>query len=834
MRLLTFLVILFPFLLFGQTARVQGRISDPQNKPIEGVEIEVLKYSIFATSDSFGKYSVTIPVSKPTKVQLKFKHFVHDSTVLELEIRNGYDYDKPIKMEALKTGNVNIVTNKKPIPQMMVIPIRPEEVAKIPTVNPSVESVVLTMPGVVGTSEFSSQYKVRGGNFDENLVYVNGIEIYRPFLVRSGQMEGLGFANRSMTDNIAFSTGGFPAQYGDKLSSVLDITYRQPKSFKGSAELGIITNTLHLEGISKNKKNPEELGKFTYLLGARYFTLGYLLNSLETKGNYKPAFGDLQGMFTYVPKRYTPQAMYITRKDGTKDTLYNSVEKWKFTGFFVGNRNKYLFIPKEGEATFGSIQSAYRLQTAFEGQEAVTYSTVLGSLMAEHRPNSRWKMQHILSAFRTQEAEIFDVEGGYRLSELNTNFGSEGFGEESAALGTGSVYHYARNFLKMNVIAAETKGEWIDGNNYKRKIFWGVKGEMHFIQDALKEYSLFDSAQYVSNQNQDFDVIEYLKGSITIQRQLIRAYYQEEVNFGRNKAASLTYGLRYTYDNYIKQGMTSPRVQFIYDFSKRNPNHQVRLRLASGVYHQPPIYREFRQHDGTLQPNLTPQTSIHFIAGTDYTFKAWGRPFKLFSEAYYKYLYNIIPYEVQNVRIRYYPSYQLPGYAYGLDARVNGEFIKGLESWISASYLKTSERLSDTINKYISRPTDQRFTFSMYFQDELPMNPTYKAHINYVYGSGSRFGYPFNFEERTVYRFPSYHRVDIGFSKMIIFRTAEQMEVRKHGIASLWATAEIFNLFGRYNTVGYEWVRDINNRYWSVPQHLSARLINVRMIVQFK
>lgn len=819
--------------LFAQTATIKGRVIDPQNKAIVGAEIKQAEANITVFSDEEGRYSITLPVTNPRKVRIRFTHFVHDTAYLELEIKSGYVYDQYMKMQPFSTKDVNII-GKNNRPQMQIIPINVKEMSKMPSINPSVEDIVIRMPGVSGVSEFSSQYRVRGGNFDENLVYVNGIEVYRPFLARSGQMEGLGFANRSMTENIAFSTGGFTAQYGDKLSSVLDVTYRQPKSFAGSAELGIITNSLHLEGISKNKKNPEELGKFTYLMGARYFSLAYLLNSLQTKGNYKPRFVDLQGMFTYTPKRqFKPEKIY-TRRDGTQDTLNYPLERLKFTAFITGANNRFLFTPTFGESSFGTVTTPLRLTTAFEGKEQSSYTTTVGALMAEHSPYIGLKYQYILSAFRTEESEIFDVEGGYRLSELNNNLASEEFGNESFVLGTGSIFRSARNYLTVTVLSGEMKGEYLHKNNRNHKLYWGGKYERHFVSDQIKEYNLFDSADYVVNNNYQFGVTEYIKGSTSFQRNMLRFYVQEEWNFGKKQAASLTYGLRMTYDDKIKVLMPSPRAQFLYDFSKMNQALKLKLRLATGVYNQPPFYREFRKHDGSLITNLTPQTSVHFIGGIDYTFNAWGRNFALFSEAYYKYLYNVIPYEVQNVRLRYFPEQQIPGYAYGLDARISGEFIKGIDSWASVSYLKTQERLSDTSSIMVSRPSDQRFTFSMYFQDELPINPTYKVHVNYVFGSGTRTGIPGDFLTRTKITYPAYHRVDIGFSKMLVYKSPEQVRNKKHAVSSLWVTLEIYNLFGRFNTVGYEWVKDFDNHQFAVPQYLSARLLNLRAVVNFK
>lgn len=817
-------------LIFAQTATVKGRVSDTNNRPMISASLQVLGTDIHAETDENGLYSVVIPVTSPKMCKIQFEYAGYESTILELEIRENYVYDKPVSMRSLELKSVDITAKSNANSQIQTIKLKSSEMMKMPTFNPSVEAILQSLGGVAANNEFSSQYRVRGGNFDENLVYVNGIEIYRPFLARQGQMEGLGFANRSLVDNISFSTGGFPAQYGDKLSSVLDVTYRTPKENKGSVEAGLITNSVHLEGVSKNQK-------FTYLTGARMFTLSYLLNSLETKGDYKPFFADLQGMFTYTPIRGYRAPQIRTLKDGTLDTLYYAPERLKFTAFVTGARNRFLFTPVGEETTLGTFNQAFRVRTGFEGREVSTYTTLVGSLMAEHRPTPRLKFQHIFSSFQTEEAEKSDVEGGYVLSEVNTQFGTEEFGKDDYTLGTGSLFRSARNYLTIKVLALETKGEWVNikKKTFRHKLYWGAKAEIHLINDEIKEYNLYDSAQYVviPTTNGNFNVSEYVKGSVNFQRQMYRAYFQHEWKIDKAEAATLTSGVRATYDDKIQKLMISPRIQFVYDFSKVRKDLNLKFRLATGVYHQPPFYREFRNHEGVPVFSVQPQTSIHFIAGTDYTFRAWGRDFILFSELYYKKLYNLIPYEIQNVRIRYYPEVQVKGFAYGWDTRLNGQFIKGIDSWISFSLLKTMEQ-QNVGGTYIPRPTDQRFTVSLYFQDELPINPTYKVHVNFIYGSGMRFGAPNSFDNRTYYPYPAYQRMDIGFSKMILFRTSDEMAVRKHGFSSLWATVEVFNLFQRANTVSYNWIKDFDNHQFAIPNHLSARLLNFRLVAHFK
>ena len=746
----------------------------------------------------------------------------------------GRVYDEPVKMLVREVGEVEIVGEKDPTAidpreAMQVSPISMEEVLQMPTINNSVEGFVKNLPGVSSNNEFSSQYQVRGGNFDENLVYVNGIEVYRPFLARAGQQEGLGFTNPALAQGLKFSTGGFGAQYGDRLSSVLDITYRQPKEFRATVEAGFITANLHVEGISKNKKDPEKPGRFTYLIGARRFAMSYLLNSLETRGDYRPSFYDLQGMFTFTPKSQAYEPEVRERKDGSLDTLYIPNEKVKFTGFLTATRNNYQFEPTSRQTTFGSIQQAFRLRTAFQGQEVSAYSTGMAALMLEHKPNVRWKFDYILSAFQTDESERFDVEGFYLLGEVNTNFGSDEFNESEFDLGVGSEYRHGRNYLTARVLSGQFRGQWNTRDPLKHKLLFGAKYQYQYVNDDLKEYYLLDSAGYVVNETGGFGPIEFIRGQAELPSNQFKAYVQHE--WGLSDQLALISGLRVLRYDLTEEWLLAPRVQLLYQAKQQADGEtRLRLRLAGGVYHQPPFYRELRRFDGSLNLGVNSQRSVHAIAGLDYIFDMWGRPFRLFSEAYYKWLTNLVPYEVQNVRIRYYPDEVATGAAYGLDMRLNGEFIKGIDSWVSLGLLKTSENIVGDERGAVPRPTDQRFTFAMYFQDELPINPTYKVHVNYIYGSGLRHGPPRDFENRTFFSFPPYHRLDIGFSKLISLNPSPG----KRGIESIWATVEIFNLLQRQNTVSYVWIDDLQNRSYAVPNYLSARLLNVRVVFKFR
>ncbi len=819
--------------MLAQQATIKGKIKDPNNLPIEGAVVELFGTQVRSVTDAEGNYSVLVPA--PAFIRLDIRHTGHQTERVDIRVSDGVTYDRPIVMQDLLTDEVLITGQGSTTdisgrdPMMQLSPIRIEDLSKMPAINSSGEAFVKNLPGVASNNEFSSQYQVRGGNFDENLVYVNGIEIYRPYLARSGQQEGLGFSNQMLIQNLAFSAGGFAAQYGDRLSSVLDMTYRTPKYFRASAEVGIITTNLTAEGVKETKN-----GTFTWLGGARRFSTTYILGTLETRGDYKPNFMDVQGLLTWSPNNKGRELVkYRTLKDGSVDTIYLPPDKLKFSLFSAGVRNRFYFEPTGRESTTGTIQQAFRLRVAFEGREVSTYNTGLTAFMVEHKPSTRLQFQYILTAYQNFETEKADVEGGYLLGEVNTNFGSEEFNESDFDLGVGSEYRYARNYLRTQVLAADAKGQWYPHGSDRQLVKFGIRGEYQYTRDDLKEYTLLDSAQFVVDENSNFDVLSYVKAQNTLGTFVGRAYLQHEWRFDPQKRALIVSGGRLIYHEVLNKWLFSPRFQFSYDLRRDGKRPTTRIRLAAGEYYQLPFYREFRRFDGSLNLNIDPQRSVHLIGGLDHQFKSWGRTFLLYTEAYYKWLYNIVPFEVQNVRLRYYPDNPAVGYAYGLDMRVNGEFIRGVDSWMSLSLLKTMEDAIGDDRGYVSRPTDQRVTFAMFFQDELPTNPTFKVHVNFVYGSGMRFGPPNNFNLRNSYTYPSYQRADIGFSKLIAVNSRTQ-NAGKAGVESIWASLEIFNLFQRQNTVSVTWIKDLQNTNFAIPNRLSARLINLRVIVKLR
>lgn len=818
-------------------ATVYGTITDTKGVPLFGVNISEFGESKGATSDEKGNYSLQVPAEKEITIAISNHGYNTEKIILTLAENEKREISKKLSSLSQVLPQVEISDQKARATNL--VRIDPKSISQLPTVSGSFEDILKTLPGVISNNELSSQYSVRGGNYDENLVYVNDIEIYRPFLVRSGQQEGLSFINSDMVSSILFSAGGFEAIYGDKMSSVLDIRYRKPVKFAGSANASLLGGGVHLEGITKNKK-------FTWLTGIRYKSNQYLLKTLETKGEYKPSFTDAQAYLTYRLTKKTELA-------------------------FLGNysKNKYRVVPVNRETDFGTINQALRLTVYFDGQEVDNFETMLGALSLTHYANDNLRLKFITSLFRTQESEKFDILGQYFLDELERDLGSEEFGDVSFNRGVGSYLDHARNELNGFVYNAEHKGDYRYGNS---ELQWGIKFQHEDITDKLNEWKYVDSAGYslphprdsIGQQgpdNQQIILQNVLKTKINLVSNRYSAYVQNNWVLGTEKRMTLTAGLRASYWDVNKDFTGGPRFTFSY---KPKWKRNFVLRASSGFYFQPPFYRELRDLDGKLNTNLKAQRSIHFVAGSDYQFLAWGREFKFVSEFYYKLLNDLVPYKIENLRIRYFADNNSKGYATGADFRINGEFVQGTESWVSLSILKTQEDIindfyydyynSDgekiikgyTLNStvfdsirhepgYLARPTDQRVTFSMFFQDYLPKFPSYKMHMSLVFGTGLPFGPPGLDRYKDRLRVPNYRRVDIGFSKTFI----DEDQPKKHRLKfanrlqSLWVSLEVFNLLQVSNTVSYLWVADVTNRFYAVPNYLSARTINVRLNVKF-
>jgi hypothetical protein len=665
---------------------------------------------------------------------------------------------------------------------------------------------------------------VRGGNYDENLIYVNDIEIYRPFLPRSGQQEGLSFIHTELVQNVKFSAGGFEARYGDKMSSVLDIKYKDPKKFGASATASLLGLQTHVEGASKDLR-------FTYLIGARYWSNAYVLGTFDVQGDYQPTFYDVQTLLNFH----------------LKDNLSLSV-----LGSYA--RNKYYFVPQNRETTFGTVNRAYSLNIFFEGSDLLEYQTGMGAATLDYQPGNKTRLKLIASTFYSNENEIFTVEGAYRLSDIETDLGSDNFAQARSLRGVGYFITNARNAVVSQVSNIGHRGYHTLGNH---NLQWGAFVQTEKIQDKLHEWYYDDSSGFSRppiDTNGNFELNSYLSTRLNLESYRMNGYLQNSQTLSKSYNATLTYGLRFNYWSYNQQIVVSPRVQFGFE-PNRKYNRQVReakdgrklrrdwlLKAAYGWYYQPPFYRELRDFNGVLNPNIKAQRAIHYVAGGDMNFTAWNRPFKFIGEVYYKKLDNLIPYEIDNVRIRYFANNNSSGYATGVDFRVNGEFVKGAESWASLSILKTQEKITGALDaqgnpitpSYVPRPTDQRVNFAIYFQDYLRKNPKLRMNLNLVYGSGLPFGVPDQNRYNDIYRMPSYRRVDLGINRVLIAEdNKERDNFWKKNIQSAWVGLEVFNLLGVNNTISYIWIEDVSANRYAVPNYLTNRRVNIKFMARF-
>ncbi|MGZ4058314.1 MAG: TonB-dependent receptor [Bacteroidia bacterium] len=828
--------ILISFASFSQnTATIFGKITDSEGQPVEDVSVSIFGSSQApAFTNQKGEFTYVIPAGADVVVVFNNINFTQEKRTLNLKAGERLEINRKMTSKQITT-DVITVTDQNRFKELTRLD--PINFTHIPTASEDFNAILFTLPGVASRNELSSSYSVRGGNFDENLVYVNGIEVYRPFLTRSGQQEGLSFINPDLVSSVLFSAGGFEAKYGDKMSSVLDVQYRKPRKSAGTVSGSLLGSNLHLEGASKNYR-------FTWLFGARYKTNKYLLSKTDSKGDYKPFFADVQ--------------LYTTWDLNTN---------WELD--FLGNfaSNKYQFVPQDRETDFGTVTQAKRLKIYFDGQEIDHFTTMLGALSTMyHSDNDKVNLKFIGSAFNSKESEAIDIQGQYFIGDLQTDFGKPDFGQEISEQGVGTHIDHARTNLTANVLSLEHKGSYTMGRN---QILWGTKYSNENISDKLSEWKYIDSAGFSipsppapTLNPQPIELTGLIKQKINISSNRISGYAEGVWSKDTKDTSQLsaTLGLRANYWDFNNQALVGPRGTF---GIKPNWKRDFLFKFSSGYYYQPPFYHELRAPDGTLNRDIKAQTSIHFVLTSDYNFKAWNRPFKFIAEGYYKYLDNLIPYEIDNVKITYSAKNDAKGYATGIDLKINGEFVKGLESWASISVMQTQEDIKDdfyyeyynsdgqkiipgytTNNKkvdsikfepgYIPRPTDQRVTFGLFFQDKMPKYPDFKMHLNLLFGTGVPFGPPGSQRYQQVLRMPPYRRVDIGFSYQALkeTRTVKPKSIGRF-LKSVWISLEVFNLLGTNNTVSYIWVEDVTNRQYAVPNYLTQRQLNLRLIVKF-
>ncbi len=794
-------------MLSQQRITLKGKVVTSDNEVLELVNVSVKDQPGGAITDENGTFEISVVENWP--LVLVFSRIGYETKEVEVTVEDEIQKMKIILEERLEViESIDVAVKAEENQNFTKIDSKISRNLPDAT-GGTIEALVKTQMGVSSNNELSSQYRVRGGNFDENLVYVNDIEVYRPFLVRSGQQEGLSFVNPELVSDIRFSAGGFDARYGDKMSSVLDIKYKRPFEFGGSASVSMLGANAHVEGASKNSR-------FTHITGIRYKTNRYLLGTMDVSGDYQPSFLDVQSYMTYRIN-----------------------DKWRIG--FLGNisKNRYDFEPVDRETSFGTINEVKKLKVYFEGQEEDLFITGFGATSIDFSPNVNNNFKLVVSGYRTSEDETYDIMGQYWLQDLGEESESgDVIYNETQGIGVGTYLEHARNNLFGAISNFALRGaHYISKNNLE----WEVKYQYERFSDIINEWEMRDSAGYSVPINDQQLVLAYAyNGENDITSNRITAFIQENRKFDFSSGIlNLALGVRANYWDFNEEFLISPRLSLLYT---PNWDRKYKFKFATGIYYQSPFYKEYRSQGEGINYNIKAQKSVHFVTGFDYYFDAWERPFKFSTELYYKKMENLIPYQVDNVRIRYSAKNNAEGYATGIDMKINGEFVDGVESWASLSIMQTEEnikgdsyvnRSGNTINPgYIPRPSDQRLKFSMMFQDYLRNNPSFKVNLNFMYGTGLPFGPPRSERYLATNRMPSYRRVDIGFSKEI---TGSQLHPdKKRGtFEDIWIGLEVFNLFNIDNTISYFWVTDVNNRQYAVPNYLTSRRLNLKLVTRF-
>ncbi|MDA3816482.1 MAG: carboxypeptidase-like regulatory domain-containing protein [Prolixibacteraceae bacterium] len=779
-------------------ATIYGTVADENGNPLEMVNVALMGYPFGTSTNRKGEYLLRIPSQR--NVTIAYSIIGYEMLKKELNLQSEELYELNIQLIPKSENIDEIRVTGQNQTSGNIVRIDPKAINNLPDVGiGNVEGLIKTLPGVNSSNELSNQYSVRGGSFDENLVYVNDIEVYRPYLVRAGQQEGLSFVNSDMVSSIEFSAGGFDAKYGDKMSSVLDITYNRPTEFAASVSASLLGGKAHIENISKNKK-------FTYNMGLRYKTFRYLLGSLDEKGYYNPAFFDYQGYFTYD---LSPKA------------------ELGFLGTI--SLNRYEFIPQSRETISGAWNEQRRLYVDFDGQEVDRYKTYTGALFFNYKPTRNSFLKFIASSYKTHEEETFDIIGSYLLSEVQGE-GTNDIDDSSMVIGIGMYHEHGRNYLDAFVNSFTHKGGISTNNNFLQ---WGFTIKNEMVSDQMKEWIYRDSSGYsLPYSDENVELYYSANNDLELDEQRYSGYIQDTYTFPTNIGKiKLTGGVRAHYWTYTDHLTVSPRFSASIN---TGIERDIIGRLSFGVYHQPPFFREIKNLYGKVNPDVQTPRSFHTVAGFDYSFIAWGRPFRLTAEAYYKALKNLIPYQIENVRIRYLSDQISHGYTYGTDIKVNGEFVSGTQSWVSLSLLKSEENIEGDGHGYIPRPTDQRFKFSMFFQDYLPGMPEYQMHMTGHIITGAPFGMPRTERYKQTHRMPGYKRVDIGFMRSFVTNgnnlTREAFFDR---FESFNVSLDIFNLMNIRNVSSYFFAADYENKYYAIPNYLTGITFNLKVSAEF-
>ena len=792
----TLLFILFSISAFGQgRAKISGYIRDADGNPLDLVNIRVKNTLNGTMSNEKGHYSLSVATGDSVTLIYSCLGYNKAERILP-QVTKDMRLNVQMNYTSLELGEVVATAIRKQTTTLETL--NADRVKLLPDpAGGSIESLVVTFAGVTSNNELSSQYSVRGGSYDENIVYVNGLEVFRPLLIRSGQQEGLSFINPDMTEAVNFSAGGFEARYGDKMSSVLDITYKKPKGFEGSASASLLGANAYVGSSS---------GKFTQVTGFRYKTGRSLLKTTDTDAEYDPNFIDLQ---TYMTYQLAP--------------------KWEIN--FLGNLaiNNYKFIPHTRETSFGTATNAKKFKVFMSGQERDKFETLFGALTLKHNLNDNTELGLQASAFTSKEEEGYDIAGDYWLGDA-----AEEGGGEIQKLSIARYNEHARNRLHSNIMNVGHYGVARIKNNTLK---WGATVQLEKINDKISEWEKRDSAGYSLPQGGgNVNVIANLFSDNKLESTRISGYLQDVFKFRTKQGLfTLVGGVRGSYWSYNREFIFSPRasIGFIPNFDQN-----LTFRLASGLYYQSPFYKELRttvqdEHGNSiiqLNKNLKSQRSIHVIAGGDYTFRASGRNFKVSADMYYKKLDNLNPYTVDNVKIRYYGENCAQGHAMGLDVKFFGEFVPGTDSWISFSLMKAQQKVD---GKSFPQATDQRYNLNFFFSDFFPGTTRWKMTLKASIADGLPFGPPHTGLERMVFRAPAYKRVDIGMSYRLLDNEdgRNQKKFIRH-LRNVWLGVDCFNLFDISNVSSYYWVTDVTNQQYAVPNYLTGRQINARILIE--
>ncbi len=782
---------------------VSGRVSDDKNIGIELADVELVGSNYGTSSDSVGRYSFSFPMDNvEDKVSIRFSMVGYTSDVFVLKVKQGghYRLNATLRDSITELSSISVVEYARQ--SETITRLKADKLKETPGVNVGIEGLISTQAGVAVNNELSSQYTVRGGNFDENCVYVNNIEVYRPLLIRAGEQEGLSFVNPDLVDRLSFSTGGFSAEYGDKMSSVLDIHYKQPQAFEGSASVSLLGASAYMGA---------KTGSFSQVHGVRFKSNEFLLGSMDTKAEYKPRFFDYQ---TYLAYSISP--------------------KWSVD--FLGNisRNSYKFIPESRTTSFGTMTDTRNFTVYFDGQEKDLFLTFFGNLGVTFKPTNALELKLLTSSFYTSESETYDIAGEYWLSN------TDGSNNVTVDLGKGigSYMQHARNWLDGQVTNVSHLGAYTTKNN---KFKWGLTYQHESFKERMSEWEMRDSAGYSMPMRNDALSLYYnLRADNEISTERILAFLQDSYTFlPKAGRVVLTGGIRSNYWSWNDEVIVSPRASVAFFPEKLS---QWGFRLAGGWYFQSPFYKEFRDTVGDangnvdvrLNKDIKAQRSVQLVGGSDYYFHAWNRPFKFTAELYGKYIDRLISYNVDNVKVVYSGENDGDGYVMGADLKLFGEFVAGTDSWMSFSLMRAKENIYGDGVGYISRPSEQRYNISMFFQDYFPGYEKFRFNLKLIWADGLPFGPPHSERKEAAFRSSAYRRVDVGGSYVLQRGQCKLLSKPVwRNLKALTLGVDVLNLFDINNVNSYYWVTDVTNVQYAVPNYLTGRQLNVKLSVDF-